>query len=319
MSDLVPVLVLALLLDVAIGDPVVRWHPVALFGVLMERLLALAPSQGRAAQFAFGAAALAFGAGTVAVASAAALYWIGGVSELAGVIAGGMLLKISLSYRQLDQEARGIAVLLETTRLSQARVALRALVSRDTHELAPAQAASAAVESLAENLSDSFVAPLFYCVLFGVPGALAYRAVNTLDAMIGYHGQFEYLGRAAAKLDDALNFLPARLTAAILVVAAALAGFDARRAGEVGLRDHGLTASPNAGWPMATMAGALHTHLEKVGHYQLGDASIGLECTPRTIREAVRVARWGAGLAAACAMAAAIALPGSAADLWIGA
>jgi len=313
MSDLALVLVLALTLEVVLGDPVTRWHPVAVFGAFINRLMAFAPAEGPVRQLAFGTAVVALGVGLVAAGSATALQWIAGSSGIAAMILGGVLLKVSLSYRQLEREAVKVADLIEMARLTEARLALRALVARETGGLAPSLAASAAVESVAENLSDSFVAPLFYFVLLGVPGALAYRAVNTLDAMIGYHGRFEYLGRVAAKMDDVANFIPARLTAGLIVLAAALAGSDARGAAAVALRDHRRTASPNAGWPMAAMAGAVQARIEKVGHYRLGAADG--DCTPLTIRDAVRVARRGAVLAAAFAIAAALGASGSG-SLW---
>ena len=125
---------------------------------------------------------------------------------------------------------------------------------------------SATVESVAENTSDSFVAPLFYFLLLGIPGAIAYRVVNTLDAMVGYHGEYEYLGKFASKLDDVLNFIPARLTALLLVVAAFLSKRSASASWRVALSDHSKTESPNAGWPMAAVAGALNVQLETVGH-----------------------------------------------------
>src|SRR5262249_5354547 len=126
--------------------------------------------------------------------------------------------------------------------------------------------ASAAVESLAENLVDSWLAPMLAYAAFGLAGATAYRAVNTADAMWGYHSpRYEELGKALARLDDALNWVPARVGAGLLVLAsggsaAALAAWR---------RDGGLTASPNAGQVMATAAGALGVQLEKVGHYRL--------------------------------------------------
>ncbi|HEX8951898.1 MAG TPA: adenosylcobinamide-phosphate synthase CbiB, partial [Polyangia bacterium] len=153
---------------------------------------------------------------------------------------------------------------------SRARFGLRNLVSRDTALLDEPLLAAAAVESVAENASDSLVAPLCFFVVAGVPGAIAYRACNTLDAMIGYHGATEWLGKAAARLDDAANLVPARLTAALLVVASALAGGSPGGALRTWWRDGGRTESPNAGRPMAAMAGALGVELEKVGCYRLG-------------------------------------------------
>jgi adenosylcobinamide-phosphate synthase len=125
------------------------------------------------------------------------------------------------------------------------------------------------------------VAPLFYFLIFGIPGAIAYRVVNTLDAVIGYHGKYEYSGKFAARLDDVLNFIPARLTALLLVSAGFLSRRDGRKSWQVACDEHKKTESPNAGWPMAAMAGALSVQLEKVGHYKLGEANALL--MPETI------------------------------------
>jgi adenosylcobinamide-phosphate synthase len=131
------------------------------------------------------------------------------------------------------------------------------------------------------------VAPLFYYALFGLPGAVAYRAVNTLDAMIGYRGRYEYLGKAAARLDDVLNFIPARMTAALLLVAGAMTRARVRDGWRILRRDGAATESPNAGRPMATMAGLLGVRLDKVGHYRLGDPMAPI--TAATIRTAWRI------------------------------
>ena len=119
----------------------------------------------------------------------------------------------------------------------------------------PPAVAAGAVESVAENTADSVVAPLLFFVVFGLPGAIFYRAVNTLDARIGYHGRYEFLGKASARLDDLLNWVPARLAAGLLLVAGAWHKLDARRGWQVMVRDGGRTESPNAGRPMAAMAG----------------------------------------------------------------
>jgi adenosylcobinamide-phosphate synthase len=179
------------------------------------------------------------------------------------------------------------------------------LVSRPTGELDADHVASAAVESAAENLTDAFVAPLLCYLAFGLPGAYAYRAINTADAMIGYRAErFEYFGKAAARLDDVLNIVPARLSALAIAAAARVAGGDARRAWRVMMRDHGRTASPNAGWTMSAMAGALGVALEKPGAYRLGDGSLP---GPGHIGRARRIAR-AAGLGSAAAMIGAMLL-----------
>ena len=143
------------------------------------------------------------------------------------------------------------------------------------------------MESVSENMSDSFIGPWLAFALLGLPGAFAYRAINTLDSMIGYHGPYEYLGKAAARLDDLINLVPARVTGLLVVVGGlALPGQTAPGAWRIMLRDHGRTESPNAGWSMSGMAGALGVELEKVGHYRLGDPDRSIE--PADITRAVQ-------------------------------
>jgi len=193
-----------------------------------------------------------------------------------------LLLKPMFAGRALLQAGRRVEVALEASDLAQARAELRSLVSRPTSSLDAALIAAAAIESTAENLVDSWLAPLLAYSVFGLGGAYAYRAVNTADAMWGYHTpRYEQLGKAAARLDDLLNFVPARLGALMLC---AVAGQGWRAAMTTWLRDGFKTASPNAGQTMACAAGALGVRLEKVGHYALGDAEKAL--APSDIRRA---------------------------------
>ncbi len=187
------------------------------------------------------------------------------------VIVAGLFLKFSFSLRGLRQAVDTVKRLLAKDNLEQARLSLKSLVSRDTTELSKSQVISATVESAAENICDSFVAPLFYFFIFGVPGAIAYRIINTFDTMVGYHGQWEYLGKFAARLDDVANFIPARLTALIIVLASLICRKNISQAWHIMIRDHKKTESPNAGWTMSAIAGALEVQLEKAGHYKLGD------------------------------------------------
>ncbi len=153
---------------------------------------------------------------------------------------------------------------------------------------------------MAENTTDSYIAPWLAFALFGVPGAVAYRAVNTLDSMLGFRDSREYLGKAAARLDDAVNLVPARLSALLLLASGALARLPARRGWSIMLRDQGKTASPNAGWTMSAMAGLLGTRLDKPGHYSLGE---GLrEPESEDIDTEIRVAELTALLGVAAAL-----------------
>jgi adenosylcobinamide-phosphate synthase len=215
------------------------------------------------------------------------LHYMNEISPVACIVVSALLLKSALSFKELRRSALGVEMLLTDDNLDEARAKMPALVSRDTRTLGKPALVSATIESVAENTCDSFVAPIFYFLLFGVPGAIAYRVVNTLDAMIGYHGKYEHLGKIAARLDDALNFVPARLSGLLLVVAALLGGKDSKNAWKVMLRDRCKTESPNAGWPMSAMAGALRTRLEKAGCYCLGDVNTPL--SPQLIDSALKL------------------------------
>ena len=299
MADPLVVLALALLLDAAFGEPPRAVHPVVWMGDVITGLERLSPAAGAWRQVTMGvfialAVPLVF-ALTAAAALAATAPW-----PLLRGAQSGVLLKSSFALRALAQAAGHVRDRVGAGRLDAARDALRSLCSRDASRLDESLLVAATVESVAENVSDSFVAPLFYYLLLGVPGAVFYRAVNTADAMIGYRGRYEHLGKAAARLDDALNFIPARLTAILLLAAGWFTGRDIRRAWRVLRRDGARTESPNAGRPMAAMAGLLRVRLEKPGHYRLGD---GLEpLAPRKIDEAWRLARLAAGLATVTSM-----------------
>ena len=190
-----------------------------------------------------------------------------------------------------------------------ARYSLRGLVSRDAEDLTEPLVAAAAIESVAENTTDSFIAPWLAFALLGLPGAFAYRAVNTLDSMIGYRGEYEYLGKVSARLDDLLNLIPARLSAGLLLLAGVVASECSVRQGwRTALREHRVTASPNAGWTIAAVAGLLGVALEKPGHYILGSAFSHPEASDigRAVQLAYRVA--GLGVLIAVGMTAALGL-----------
>lgn len=222
----------------------------------------------RGAALALGAAALAGLAGALVSALARRLGWVGLPFE-------ALALASLFSLRGLAAAARRVADALARGDLAGARALVgRHLVSRPTAALGAGQVASATVESVAENLTDSVVAPLAFYLAFGLAGAAVYRAVNTADAMVGYReGALEHFGKAAARLDDVLSFLPARLAGYAIVAGALGAGASAARALAVMRRDRAATASPNAGWTMAAMAGALGVTLEKSGAYRLGDGA----------------------------------------------
>jgi adenosylcobinamide-phosphate synthase len=299
------VVVLAVALDLACGDPPSRGHPVAWMGRAIgagRRVLCRGPAwwlllSGGALTLAV--TALASGAG-VALSSLAVML------GPAGVLLEALALKATISPRGLVSAARSVAAALERGALDEARARLGFhLVSRPTATLDAGQVASGAVESVAENLTDALVAPVVFFLALGLPGALGYRALNTADTMLGYReGALEHFGKLAARLDDLANLLPARLAGLALVAAA---GRRAPHAWSVMVRDHARTASPNAGWTMSAMAGALAVTLAKPGAYRLG---LGPPPGAEAIAHGIDVFRRAAALALGIAVLGHAALAG---------
>ena len=199
-----------------------------------------------------------------------------GLSRLprpAEVLGTALMLKPLFSIAALLEAGDSVHDALVADNLPEARRLLAwHLVSRDTSDLSESEVAGAAVASLAENLTDSIVAPLFYFALFGLPGAAVYRFINTADAVLGYRTpELESFGKFAARSDDALNFVPARLAAALLYLALLLTGAPARKSWALTLRDSRRTPSPNGGVTMALAAAGLEVRLEKRGVYTLNE------------------------------------------------
>lgn len=287
------ILALAVLWDMILGE-LHRFHPVSGLGHLISALMKVAPKRGKVAQFLFGTALAIILPLTLAWGTLMLVSQLREISTLAYVATGVFILKSCFAVKALGQEALKTCRQIEQAELPKARYELRSLVSRNTEGLSRPLLASAAVESVAENITDSFVAPWLAFVLFGLPGAVAYRTINTLDSMIGYHGKYEYLGKASARLDDLLNIIPSRIVALLLILASKVCRLNARMAFVTMWREHAKTESPNAGWTMSAMAGALGIRLEKIGHYCLGTTLAIPE--PSHIRKAV-TAMWYTALA----------------------
>ncbi len=282
-SDLATILLVALALDAILGDP--PWlyravpHPVALLGRVIDWAeTRFNPEGGRRSE--------AFQRGLlVAVAIAGGAFGLGwALSQLLGGIGGGWLLEAILAstliaYRSLFDHARAVAVALARS-LADGRAAVAKIVGRDPETLDEPGVARAAVESLAENFSDGVAAPAFWYLLLGLPGLCAYKAINTLDSMIGHRTpQHQSFGKAAARIDDAVNWIPARVSGLILVLAAIFQrDADAGRAWRTLLRDAPKHRSPNAGWQEAAVAGALGFALagpRRYGRQTVEDAWMG--------------------------------------------
>jgi len=303
-------LALGVVADAVFADPA-RWHPVTGFGRLTSGL------ERRWYRDAVGSGAVLVGA------------------ALAGPIVGGLVVEravrrwpvarvavtaaatwIALGGTSLAREGTAMADLLERGDVHGARARLPHLCARDPRGLEPPALARATVESLAENTSDAVVAPLFWGAVAGVPGLLGYRAVNTLDAMIGYRSpRYLRFGRVAARLDDAVNLVPARLTGALTVLAAPLVGGSARRSWRALRLEGGRHPSPNAGRPEAAAAGALGVRLGGAnvyaGHVEhrpvLGEGGRAPEVAD--VRRAVRLGRMVGAGGAVLAMGVALAGP----------
>lgn len=291
----VAVLLIALALDILLPEPPNAVHPVVWMGRLISVMERPLKRLGNAAAFSLGVLIAVLVPTLFAAAAwlaAIALFALGDIPFLIGMAA---LLKTTFAVRGLANAARETQRSIEDADIHLARHSLRGLVSRDATELSEPLVAAAAIESVAENTTDSFIAPWLAFALLGLPGAFAYRAVNTLDSMIGYRGRYEYLGKASARLDDLLNLIPARISAGLLLLAGALSGCPIRQGWRTALREHRLTASPNAGWTIAAMAGLLSVSLEKPGHYRLG-GEYGEPVAPdigRSVRLAYIVAALG--------------------------
>jgi adenosylcobinamide-phosphate synthase len=297
-----PTPLVASILDQVLGDPPNRWHPVAMQGRLLGWAGRHTP-RSEAGRFIYGAACVLGGAGLSALAGAAVERAAGRMPALPRLLVVGLGLKLALAGHGLDRAAGELQAALSANDLPEARRLLSwHLVSRPTGDLTAEEVAAAGVESVAENLTDAFVAPLCAWVVGGLPGVWAYRFVQTADSMWGYHdAEHEWLGKVAARTDDALNWLPARLSAALLMATAWTQGADAANAWQTRAAQARRTASPNAGQTMAAMAGALHVTLSKRGHYTLEGGHEPV--TPDVLGTARRIVRAAAWLAVGLAVA----------------
>lgn len=264
----VSVFLLALIIDVLLGEPPQRVHPVVWMGSaidFMRKNLGKSRTSGVVLTIA------------VALPFTLPLLLINHLQGPMNVLISSILLSAVISVRLLVTSALDVGLSLNED-IEEARKKLSMLVSRDTSSLSDEQITSAAIETLTENITDSVTAPLFYFILLGLPGAFLYRVINTLDAMVGYlDTENRDIGWFPAKLDDILNYIPSRITGFMMVPAALLLGMNWRGSLWILLRDARRTPSPNSGFTMAAAAGALSVQLEKPGVYVLGDPSDRLD------------------------------------------
>mgnify|MGYP001196912811 CR=1 FL=1 len=283
---------LALLLDLLLGDP--RWlpHPVRAIGSLIaffdQRL-----NRGRHRR-AKGIAAAVAVTGIVYALSFFVVYIGYSLSSLFGVIVEAVLIFTAIATKSLQEAAWNVLIPLEQGDMEKARRELSMIVGRDTENLDEAEMVRACVETVAENTSDGITAPLFYAFIGGAPLALFYRAVNTCDSMLGYKNDtYREFGWASARLDDVVNYVPARLTAIVMIFVHG--GKRMRHCFRVLFRDARKHPSPNSGWPEAAMAALLGVQLGGTNTYKgivshrptIGDRLVPLK--KDHIRQAVRI------------------------------
>ncbi|MGD0218195.1 MAG: adenosylcobinamide-phosphate synthase CbiB [Desulfobaccales bacterium] len=246
------------LLDLLLGDPPQWPHPVRLLGRACEYWESVLYQTRVAAGALFWLAVM----GTALTAVMGLLVVAAFLPRVAGLVLITYLIYAGLATRGLHLESRQVEEVLARKNLPEARARLSMIVGRETAQLDAEEIHRAVLETVAENLADGVVAPMFFTLLLGLPGLFLYKAANTMDSMVGYKNyRYRRFGKVAARADDILNFLPARLAALLLVAAAAAAGGDLRGAWRILRRDAAKASSPNAGWPEAAMAGALGVRL----------------------------------------------------------
>jgi adenosylcobinamide-phosphate synthase len=286
--DSVLIFALAFLIDMILGEYPDRIHPTIGIGKIIAYLKRKAKSPNPRVEKANGVLLALVVMLIASIPVFLLLFWLRlSFGSIPYVIVGAVLFKATFAVKGMGYYTKPIAAALKRNDLGEARKWLPFIVRRDPNSLNERQIISAAVESIAESTTDGITAPFFYYALFGVPGAFAYRVVNTLDSMVGYKNpEYRNIGWFSANLDTIVNYVPARLTAHLMVAVSFLLGEDWRESWRILQRDKHKTVSINAGWTISAMAGALNIQLEKQGYYTLGDDH-GI--SPEHILKALRV------------------------------
>ncbi|MDE1812139.1 MAG: cobalamin biosynthesis protein [Thaumarchaeota archaeon] len=299
---LIPIIavVFALALDFLFGDPKNRYHPTVWMGQLIGKSVPYAKSKNPTTDKINGIILLVLIITIISILIALFSYSLKYLENLgsnglykilimgASIILVGILLKTTIAIKGMEKHASKIMDSLSKNDLGGARVRLSMIVKRDTKNLDKQHVISATLESISENIVDGITGPLFYFSIFGLIGAFVYRSVNTADSMIGYKTEiFKNIGWFAANCDKILNFLPSRLTSLVMVFSCIMLKEDWRHSIHIMKRDGPKTESPNAGYPMATLAGALGIKFEKMEHYVLGDGNS--EITERHFKSAISI------------------------------
>lgn len=254
-----------LVLDLLLGDPRWLYHPVRIIGKgisFFERILRKIFPSGRKGERIAGVLLVILIVGCSVLVPAVILWLAYGYRFWLGFVLETFFCYQLLAAKSLQAESKKVYDALKTGDLEKGRYAVSMIVGRDTQNLSIEGVTKAAVETVAENTSDGIIAPLFYMMIGGAVLGFAYKAVNTMDSMVGYkNDRYQYFGTAAARLDDVLNYLPARISAWMMIGAAVLLRMDGKNALKIYRRDHAKHASPNSAHTEAVMAGALQVQL----------------------------------------------------------
>lgn len=272
---------IAIFIDLILGDPKNKYHPTVWMGQLIATLTPIAKNKNPTIEKTGGILIIIIT--SLIVISLLLILNVGislisfdYISIIASVIVGGLLLKTTIAIRGMEKHTHKVLDSIDND-LDKARASLSMIVKRNTKNLDKNHVISGMLESISENTVDGITGPLFYFSIFGLPGAFVYRVINTADSMIGYKTDlFKNVGWFAATCDTILNYIPSRLTGLIMIISAAILKNNWKESYKIMIRDGKKTESPNAGYPMAALAGALETKFEKINHYQLGDGEITL-------------------------------------------
>ena len=272
----------AILIDLIFGDPKNRYHPTAWIGTFIAKLTTITKNQNSTFEKVGGTIMIITISSVVVLLLSGlnfgiSLISVDYISLILSVVIGALLLKTTIAIRGMEKHAISVLDSLESNDLDLARNYLSMIVKRNTTKLDKNHVLSGVLESISENTVDGITGPMFYYAFFGLFGAFVYRIINTADSMVGYKNDiFKNLGWFTAKCDTILNYIPSRLTGLMMVISAAILKNNWRNSYKVMIRDGKKTESPNAGYPMAALAGALETKFEKINHYKLGDGEITL-------------------------------------------
>ena len=276
----VVIIAFALLLDFLVGDPKTKYHPTAWIGKLIASLVPFTKSNSIRKELIGGILLVSVIVVTVCTVLIVldigiSLLTIDIVSLIVSIAVGSILLKTTIAIRGMQKHALAVVDAVEKGDLGSARNHLSMIVKRDTKNLDKNHILSGVLESVSENTVDGVTGPLFYYAIFGLPGAFVYRAINTVDSMVGYKTTlFKNVGWFGAKCDTVLNYAPSRLTGLVMILGALILGYNWKESLYIMRRDSGKLESTNAGFPMAALAGALGTRLEKMDYYTIGNGSI---------------------------------------------